>query len=178
MSLATSAFDTGTRQLYLREPGTYGAGVDMLPGLYIVQNDGAENAAVTVTEDSGEIRHAWSLQPGAQYTVLLTKGDALTMNEGCLLRSMTTERLFQEGTSAYAAQGRYIMGQQMPARDYTFTGRERDSFVQVTVPENGEEQRHSLAPGESWTLNVSGYDTRELLVEILNVDVSWGLGDG
>ncbi|MGN0970472.1 MAG: hypothetical protein ACI4OY_00835 [Aristaeellaceae bacterium] len=172
MSLATSSYDTGTRRLYLREPGTYRAGEDMLPGLYIVQNDGAENAAVTVADDSGEILLAWSLQPDAQYTVLLGEGDAVTMVGGCLLRSITMERLFQEETSAYAAQGRYMMGLQMPARDYTFTGRDGESLVRVTVP-GGEEEHHSLAPGESWTLNISDYATREQLVEMVNVDVCW-----
>ena len=178
MSFATSAFDTGTRRLYLREPGSYCVREDMLPGLYILQNDGEENASVMVRDDSGEIRHTWCLLPGAQYTVLLMEGDALTMDKGCLLRSMTTERVFQEETSAYAAQGRYIMGMQMPVRDCTFTGREGDSFVRVAVPGQSVEEMHSLAPGEGWTLKISGYDTRELLVEMVNVDISWEQGDG
>ena len=177
MSLAASACDTGTRQLRVTQAGTYRAGADMLPGLYIVQNDGAVNADVTVTDVSGALMHAWSLQPGVQYTILLDSGYAVTMDEGCLLRSMTTERLFQEGTVAHVGQGRYLVGMQLPEREYTFTGREGESRVRVTSLVSGVEDTRTLSPGESWMLNVSNYDTRELLVEMVNVDVSWEQGD-
>lgn len=177
MSLAASAYDTGTRRLYLREPGTYYAGEDMLPGLYIVQNNGAEYAAVTVTGSTGEILHAWSLQPGAQYTILMEDGWAVEFSDGCMLRSMAPESLFQEGTSAYVGQSRYIVGLQMPARDYTFTGRNGEAFVRVTVP-GGRDEKHSLSSGESWTLDIGTYNSRELLVEMVNVDVTWEQGEG
>ncbi|MGN1019949.1 MAG: hypothetical protein ACI4O7_06220 [Aristaeellaceae bacterium] len=177
-SFASSAYDTGSRGLYLREPGTYCAGKDMLPGLYIVQNDGEEPADVAVSGSDGDLLDAWRLQPGTQYTILLDSGHAVTMGEGCLLRSMTTELLLQEGAAAYVAQGRYIMGMQLPERTYTFTGREGESLVQVTLLANGAELERILSPGETMTLDADVYDPRELLVEMVNVDVSWEPGEG
>lgn len=174
---ATSVYDTGTRQLCLTEPGIYRTGVDMLPGLYIVQNNGSLNAAVTVTGSMSEVLHAWSLQSGAQYTILMKNGCAVELSNGCLLRSMAPERMLQEGTSADIRQGRYIVGLQLPERNYTFSGRDGEAFVRVTVP-GGEDEEHSLSPGESWTLDIGSYDTNELLVEMMNVDVSWEQSEG
>ena len=174
---ATSAYDTGTRQLCLTEPGIYRTGVDMLPGLYIVQNNGSLNAAVTVTGSMSEVMHAWILQPGAQYTILMKNGCAVELSNGCLLRSMAPERMLQVGTSADIRQGRYIVGLQLPERNYTFSGQDGEAFVRVTVP-GGEDEKHSLSPGESWTLDIGSYDTNELLVEMMNVDVSWEQSEG
>lgn len=174
---ATSVYDTGTRQLCLTEPGIYRTGVDMLPGLYIVQNNGSLNAAVTVTGSMSEVLHAWSLQSGAQYTILMKNGCAVEFSDGCLLRSMAPERMLQVGTSADIRQGRYIVGLQLPERNYTFSGQDGEAFVRVTVP-GGEDEKHSLSPGESWTLDIGSYDTNELLVEMMNVDVSWEQSEG
>ena len=173
-----SDYDTGTRQLRVTEPGTFRAGEDMLPGLYIVQNGGAEDAAVTVTDEAGGVLHGWLLPPGAQYTVLMKDGYAVAFGEGCLLRSMAPEPLLLEGTSAGVEQGRYIVGLQLPARDYTFTGQEGESLVRVTWPVSGAEETHTLLPGESWTLDMDSADNRELLVEMVNVEISWNPGEG
>ncbi|MGN0778735.1 MAG: hypothetical protein ACI4MJ_06265 [Aristaeellaceae bacterium] len=176
--LVTSAYDTGTRQLCLTQPGLYQSGEDMLPGLYIVQNNGGENAAVTVTDSRGEVLYAWRLQPGAQYTIHMEDGCAVELSDGCLLRSMTTEQLFQEGTAAHVTQGRYMLGMQLPERNYTFIGREGESLVRVTSLVSGAEEMHTLSPGESLMLDISSVDSRELLVEMVNVDVSWNPGAG
>ena len=175
--LFASDYDTGTRQLRLTQPGVFRAGADMLPGLYIVQNDGAKDAAVKMTDDTGKVLHAWLLPSGAQYTILMKNGYAVEFSDGCLLRSMAPERLLREGTSASVVQGRYIVGMQLPERDYTFTGREGESLVRVTSMVSSAEDTHTLLPGESWTLAISGWDTRELLVEMVNVDVSWEPGE-
>lgn len=175
--IVTSAYDTGTRQLRVKQSGIYRAGVDMLPGLYIVQNVGSVNAAVTLTGSTGKVLHAWSLQPGVQYTIFMEDGCAVEFSDGCLLRSMAPERMFQEGTSDEIRQGRYIVGLQLPERNYTFSGRDGEAVVRVTVP-GCDDEKHSLSPGESWTLDIGRYATRELLVEMVNVDVSWEQGEG
>lgn len=149
----------------------------MLPGLYIVQNVGSVNAAVTLTGSTGKVLHAWSLQPGVQYTIFMEDGCAVEFSDGCLLRSMAPERMFQEGTSDEIRQGRYIVGLQLPERNYTFSGRDGEAVVRVTVP-GCDDEKHSLSPGESWTLDIGRYATRELLVEMVNVDVSWEQGEG
>ena len=174
----TSDYDTGTRQLRVKQPGIYRAGVDMLPGLYIVQNDGLVNAAVTVTDSTGEVLYAWSLQPGAQYTIHMEDGYAVEFDDGCLLRSMTTEQLFQEGTATRMEQGRYIVGLQLPVREYTFIGREGGALVRVSSLVGGAEELHTLSPDESLTLDIGSCDTRELLIEMVNVDVIWEQGEG
>ena len=174
----TSDYDTGTRQLRVKQPDIYRAGVDMLPGLYIVQNDGAENAAGTVTDSTGEVLYAWSLQPGAQYTVRMENGYAVEFGDGCLLRSMTTEQLFQEGTATRMEQGRYIVGLQLPVREYTFIGREGGALVRVTSLVGGAEELHTLSPDESLTLDIGSCDTRELRVEMVSGDGIWERGGG
>lgn len=42
----------------------------------------------------------------------------------------------------------------------------------------GAEELHTLSPDESLTLDIGSCDTRELLMEMVNVDVIWEQGEG
>ncbi|MGN0778825.1 MAG: hypothetical protein ACI4MJ_06730 [Aristaeellaceae bacterium] len=176
LGFATSVYDTGTRGLRVAAPGSYRAGADVLPGLYIVGNTGSENADVAVMDSEGATVHQWSLQPGAEYTLLLREGWAVAMGADCLLRSMTRGSQFQTGTVASVQQGRYAAGMQLPTRNYTVTGRSQDALVQVTMMDSGESWQQTLLEGESCMLALQGQTN--VLVELVDVDVTWEDAEG
>ena len=176
LGFATSVYDTGTRGLRAAAPGSYRAGADVLPGLYIVGNNGHANADVTVMDSEGTAVHQWQLQPGIEYALLLRDGWSVSVGDDCLLRSMTRGSQFQTGTTASVQQGRYVSGMQLPARNYTVTGRGADSLVQVTIMESGESWQQTLQAGESIKLALQG--KTDVLIELVDVDIAWDDAEG
>ena len=176
LGFATSVYDTGTRGLRVAAPGSYRAGTDVLPGLYIVGNNGSANAEVAVMDSEGAAVHQWRLQPGAEYTLLLKDGWAVTIGTDCLLRSMTRGKQFQTGTAASVQQGRYVAGMQLPERNYTVTGRGEDALVRVTMMDSGESWQQTLLEGESCKLALQG--KTHVLVELVDVDIIWEEAEG
>ena len=124
LGFLSSDYDTGTRQLYVTKPGVYSAGSELAQGLYIVQNISSANADAWVLGADSAVLHEWNLVPDARYTIFLKEGSSVEISQGCMLRSMTTQWLFQEGTTATVAQGRFSTRMQSPGRVYTLTGRD------------------------------------------------------
>lgn len=179
MQLGGSAYDTGSRGVVTEGPGVFDAGDLLMPGLYIVQNESTHFADVTIRQKAtGEVLRSWRLQPDSHYTILLEDGCTLQIGEGCLLRSATTEWLFQEGTSATIPQSRYSTRLQIPMRRYTVSGRDDTSLVQVTALDTKAVMTYPLGRNGSVVLDMEGDQADELLIEFVNVDVRWEQGEG
>ena len=178
LTFGTKTHDTGTRQLRIREAGVYTAGKNLAAGLYIVQNEGLTAADVSIIGRDGETRHSWSLANDAHYTIWLDEGEHVEIGVGILLRSMTTQWLFQEGTRATVAQSRFSTQMQIPGRAYTLIGRDYTSCVCITNLEDGSTARYPLERGQELTLNTRDMHDEEWLIEMVNVDVCWEQGEG
>lgn len=177
LSLETSAFDTGTRNLRLNSAGTYREGTDLAAGLYIVQNNGDASATISLLNSAdGSPLHVWLVEPGVMITLYVRAGCSVGIPEGCLLRSMTRDMLLQEGTSASIDHGRYASIMQLPGRTYTVTGQDDTSFVTVTNLQENETHTCKLGKGESFTLDLQIRDSAEYLVEFKHVDIQWEQG--
>lgn len=177
-TLASSAYDTGTRQLRTEQAGSYAAGKELQPGLYIVQNENAASADVRIRDAGGALIREWRLMPDSYYAIHLKDGWSVEIGEGCLLRSMTTKYIFQEGTDAVVPGSRYITGMQIPRRTYTVMGRDHTSCITVLDMASGEEEKIPLARGEQYVLECGFESERELLIEMVNLDISWEAGIG
>lgn len=176
LSLMTSAFDTGTRNLRLNGAGTYREGADLAAGLYIVQNNGDAPGTVSLLNSAdGAPQHVWLAEPGEMITIYVRQGCSARVAEGCLLRSMTSDMLLQEGMSASITHGRYAGIMQLPGRKYTVTGQDDTSFVAVTDLQKNETHTYKLQQGESFTLDLQNHGA-EYMVEFKHVDIHWEQG--
>lgn len=179
LAFATSAYDTGTRNLRLNEAGIYQEGVDLAAGLYIVQNDEDANASVSLlNSEDGALLQSWSVEPGVMITLYVREECSVQITEGCLLRSMTTKWIMQEGQQESIVHGRYSTMMQLPRRNYTVIGQDDDAYVKVTNLQQNETVTYALSKGETLQLDLRSYDGTEYLVEFMHVDVSWKKADG
>ena len=178
LGFLSSEYDTGTRQFYATAPGVYSVGAELKPGLYIVQNDSSAPAGVRICEKAtGKVGKEWNLQPDSHYTIYLKDVETVEFDEGCMLRSMTTQWLFQQGTEAVVSQSRYSTRMQIPGRVYTLKGRDHTSLVRTTVLATGEETTYTLGRDETMVLDTMTA-LNEMLVELVNVEISWENGVG
>lgn len=179
LALATSEYDTGTRNLRLNKAGIYQEGRDLAAGLYIVQNNGDATTTVSLLNSAdGTLLQSWSVEPGVMITLYVREAYSVQITEGCLLRSMTTKWLMQQEQQESIIHGRYSTMMQLPKREYTVVGQDDDACVKVTNLQQNETVTYDLSKGKTLQLDLRSYDRTEYLVEFMHVDVSWNKADG